>query len=153
MTAEFEPQALHVNFVASHQEFGDDEPKMLDFIKERIVYTMANELAKVLYDSPGGVVLTPVTFTINDDDLIGATRVVATVNAQRLPDPDEPFMRLRGGRMHDRVIRVGTNPPSTYLIPYVAPVSYYSQGPSSLILEYRRMPGTTLYDFVRDYEA
>lgn len=148
MTA-FEPQILHVNFLMGHEEVAV-EADLLAEVKIRVVRQMAEQLAEQLYDAKGGVILSPVTFTVNVDEVIGADRIAATVNLQRLPDPLDGEYVLHGGQMHGRIVRVGEPAPRYYRIPVVLPVSVYStRGP--VTLEYELVPGgARAYRFVRE---
>lgn len=141
------PQVLHSMFIVPLSTLGDSEDDVLAMVRERMTYAMADKLANALSDAKGGLILSPITFTIDIDDQIDAVRVAGTVNATRLPDPSDDLFYLYGGRMDGRSIRVGDPAPERYRIPWVPPVSIRSPGPS-LILEYRRVLGTTAYRFV-----
>lgn len=144
-----EPLVLHSTFIVAHSAMAESEEELLAQVYERMTHAMAYELARIIPDAKGGLILTPLTFTINDDDQLGAARVAGTINATRLPDPSEGMFYLSGGRMDGRQIRVGDPAPEWYRIPWVPPVSIYSTEPS-LILEYRRVRGATAYRFVEE---
>lgn len=144
-----QPLVLHSTFMVPLSTMGDSEDDVLAMVRERMTCAMADELAKVMYDAKGGLILSPITFTINTDDQLDAARVAGTVNATQLPDPSEGMFYLHGGRMDGRQIRVGDPAPEWYRIPWVPPVSIYSPE-HGLILTYRRVSGATAYRFVEE---
>ena len=146
----YEPQVLYGQFRISDAEMDRAGDGLVDEVKQRIARMLADKLADNLMECRGGAIYSPVTFTIRPDDF-DMTRIVGTVNAQRLPDPETGEFRLIDGPLHNAIVRVGDPPPSIYRIPYARPltVAYTDDsGKASVpILEYERVKGVQAYRY------
>ena len=156
MTVSYEPQVLHGQFLLSDQEMIASNGAIEDLAKRHMTAVFADALAPLLVELKGGAVLSPLTWTINKDMWIGVYQLAGTINVQQLPDPDEGMFYLRGGPMDGRLVRVGDPAPKRYDIPIVLPVHVSwtigtDAGATAKYCEYRRIPGTTGYEFVRQY--
>jgi hypothetical protein len=152
----FEPQVLHSVF--RYEDMGIPDDVVIAEVKQRAAHVLAEGLAEQLTQAKGGSIFSPVTYMINEV-APGSFRIDAMVNYQRLPDPENDEYRLQGGRMHGRVIRVGSPAPAIYRLPVMLPVQVMAYadltalselGLGHTILEYRHIPGTQAYEFVRD---
>lgn len=140
------PLVLHSEFLMSHAQMADGEDELMRQVKDRMRQELAYELSEKLIETPAGMILSPTTWTINDDDSLGAARIAATINAYPLPAVGRGGFSLHGGKMHGRGIFVGDPAPERYLLPWVPPVTVMGTG-RGLLLTYRRLPGLPVYEF------